>query len=137
MSVLKVGDQFTSELVVEEKHTAAAFGSGNILVFSTPMMIGLMENAALNCAQLNLSSELSTVGTYVNVKHVAATPIGQKVTATATLVSIEGKKLEFRVEAFDEIEKIGEGMHGRYIIDAAKFLDKVNLKTTDSKSISK
>ena len=137
MSILKVGDQFTSELVVEEKHTAAAFGSGNILVFSTPMMIGLMENAALKCAQLNLSSELSTVGTYVNVKHVAATPIGQKVTATATLVSIEGKKLEFRVEAFDEIEKIGEGMHGRYIIDAAKFLDKVNLKTTDSKSISK
>ena len=137
MSILKVGDQFTSELVVEEKHTAAAFGSGNILVFSTPMMIGLMENAALNCAQLNLSSELSTVGTYVNVKHVAATPIGQKVTAIATLVSIEGTKLEFRVEAFDEIEKIGEGMHGRYIIDAAKFLDKVNLKSTDSKSISK
>jgi len=137
MSILKVGDQFTSELVVEEKHTAAAFGSGNILVFSTPMMIGLMENAALNCAQLNLSSELSTVGTYVNVKHVAATPIGQKVTATATLVSIEGKKLEFRVEAFDELEKIGEGMHGRYIIDAAKFLEKVNLKSTDSKSISK
>ncbi|HAS72800.1 MAG TPA: hypothetical protein DCS67_01490, partial [Clostridiales bacterium UBA8960] len=77
MHRLKIGDQFTSELIVEEKHTAAAFGSGNIHVFSTPMMIGLMENAALNCAQLGLDEQWSTVGTTVDIKHMAATPLGQ------------------------------------------------------------
>lgn len=130
MHHLKVGDKFTSELIVEEKHTAAAFGSGNINVFSTPMMIGLMENAALNCAQSGLEQEYSTVGTMVDIKHLAATPIGQKVKATAELIEVEDKKLLFKVEAFDEQEKIGEGLHGRYIIHAEKFLEKINRKAT-------
>lgn len=129
MHSLKIGDRFTTELIVEEKHTAAAFGSGNILVFSTPMMIGLMENAALNCAQKGLEPVESTVGTFVNVKHIAATPVGQKVTATAELIEINDKKLLFKVEAHDALEKIGEGTHGRYIIHAEKFLDKVNRKS--------
>ncbi len=125
---LNVGDRFESELIVEEKHTAAAFGSGSIFVFSTPMMIGLMENAALKCAEQKLESHLSTVGTFVDVKHIAATPMGQRVRAVAELMEIDQKKLLFKVEAYDEVEKIGEGMHGRYIIDAAKFLEKVNQK---------
>lgn len=131
MHQLKVGDKFTSELVVEEKHTAAAFGSGSIYVFSTPMMIGLMENAALKCADLGLETEFSTVGTYVDIKHLAATPMGQKVTATAELIEIEDKKLIFKVEAFDEQEKIGEGTHGRYIIHIEKFLSRVNQKSSN------
>ena len=125
---LKIGDRFESELIVEEKHTAAAFGSGSIFVFSTPMMIGLMENAALKCAAEKLESHLSTVGTFVDVKHIAATPMGQKVRAVAELMEIDRKKLLFRVEAYDEVEKIGEGLHGRYIIDAAQFLEKANQK---------
>ncbi len=125
---LKVGDKFTSELVVEEKHTAAAFGSGSIFVFSTPMMIGLMENAALKCAETGLPEGQSTVGTFVNVKHMSATPMNMKVTATATLIEIDGKKLTFEVVAFDEKEKIGEGTHGRYVIDSEKFLKRVNEK---------
>lgn len=125
---LKVGDKFTSELVVEEKHTAAAFGSGSIFVFSTPMMIGLMENAALKCAEAGLPEGQSTVGTFVNVKHMSATPMNMKVTATATLIEIDGKKLTFEVVAFDEKEKIGEGTHGRYVIDSEKFLKRVNEK---------
>lgn len=129
MHTLKIGDKFTSELIVEDKHTAAAFGSGNILVFSTPMMIGLMENAALNCAQSGLESVYSTVGTFLDVKHIAATPIGHKVTAIAELIEIDGKKLLFRVEAYDEVEKIGDGTHGRYIINAEKFLERVNNKS--------
>ncbi len=124
-----IGDTFTSELIVEEKHTAAAFGSGNLLVFSTPMMIGLMENAALNCAQSSLENGYSTVGTSLDIKHLAATPIGQKITATAELIEVSEKKLTFKVEAFDEVEKIGEGMHGRYIIDSKKFLDRVKQKS--------
>ncbi|GAU76099.1 hypothetical protein F3D3_0696 [Fusibacter sp. 3D3] len=126
--MLKIGDQFISELIVEEKHTAAAFGSGTIFVFSTPMMIGLMENAALKCAQVGLSEGQSTVGTFVNVKHMAATPMNMKVKAIATIIEIDGKKLTFAVEAFDEKEKIGEGTHGRYVIDAEKFLKRVNEK---------
>lgn len=125
---LKVGDRFESELIVEEKHTAAAFGSGSIFVFSTPMMIGLMENAALKCAGEGLPEGQSTVGTFVNVKHLAATPMNMKVRAVATLTEIEGKKLTFQVEAYDEKEKIGEGTHGRYVIDSEKFLKRVNEK---------
>lgn len=128
MHHLKIGDQFTSELIVEERHTAAAFGSGNLFVFSTPMMIGLMENAALKCAEAGLEEAFSTVGTHVDVKHMAATPMGQKVTATAELIEIDDKKLLFKVEAYDEVEKIGEGLHGRYIIHAEKFLKRVNQK---------
>lgn len=129
MTQLKIGDRFESTLIVEEKHTAAAFGSGSIFVFSTPMMIGLMENAALMCAQAKLESPYSTVGTFVDVKHIAATPMGQKVSAIAELIEMDQKKLLFKVEAFDENEKIGEGLHGRYIIDSVKFLEKVNQKS--------
>jgi len=128
MSKLTIGDTFTSELIVEEKHTAVAFGSGNLFVFSTPMMIGLMENAALNCVQLNLEQGFTTVGTYLEVKHLAATPMGQRVSATATLIEIVDKKLTFKIEAFDAAEKIGEGVHGRAIIDSEKFLKRVALK---------
>lgn len=128
MHHLKIGDNFTSKLTVEEKHTAAAFGSGSIYVFSTPMMIGLMENAALKCAQLGLDEGLSTVGTSVNIKHLAATPMGQEVCATAELIGIDGKKLTFKVTAKDENELIGEGEHERFIIDSEKFLSRVNAK---------
>ena len=69
MHRLEINDQYTSELLVEHAHTAAAFGSGDILVFSTPMMIGLMENAALKCAELKLEEGFSTVGTMVHIKH--------------------------------------------------------------------
>jgi predicted thioesterase len=128
MHRLNVGDTYTSELIVEEKHTAAAFGSGSILVFSTPMMIGLMENAALKCAEKSLDPGYSTVGMSVDIVHIAATPMGQKVKAVAELVGIEGKKLTFKIEAYDEIEKIGEGRHERYIIHVEKFMGKVEEK---------
>lgn len=131
MHRLKIGDHFTSELIVEEKHTAAAFGSGNIYVFSTPMMIGLMENASLKCAQSGLDDEWSTVGTTVDIKHLAATPMGQRVVATAELIEIDDKKLLFKVSAHDENGLIGEGLHGRYIIHVEKFLSRVNRKTSE------
>lgn len=128
MHHLKINDQYTSELQVEIHHTAAAFGSGDILVFSTPMMIGLMENAALKCAEQKLDDGFSTVGTMVNIKHMAATPVGQCVKATAVLVEIQDKKLIFEVSAYDEVEKIGEGTHERFIIQKEKFLSRVQNK---------
>lgn len=122
---MKIGMTYTSTLIVEEKHTAHAFGSGEIFVFSTPMMIGLMENAAMNCAQEDLTEELGTVGISVNIKHLAATPMGQEVKATATIEEVDGKRLVFKVEAFDEKQKIGEGVHERFVINKEKFLKKV------------
>lgn len=123
---LEKGNQYESVLIVEEKHTAKAFGSGDLYVFSTPMMVALMENAAMKSAELG---GYATVGTSLNVKHIAATPMGHKVRAIAELIEIEGKKLVFRVTAFDEKEKIGEGVHERFIIDVEKFMKKVGMKT--------
>lgn len=114
---------------VTDKDTAKAFGSGGVDVYATPMMIGLMENAALNAVEQFLPEGYATVGINLNVKHLAATPIGMKVTAKAQLLEIDGKKLIFKVEAFDEVEKIGEGIHERFIISLQKFIDKANKKS--------
>lgn len=119
---LKVGMKAKVEHLVGEKDTAASFGSGNVLVYATPMMIGLMENAALKAVDPHLPEGLATVGTHLDVKHTAATPVGMKVWAEAELIEIEGKKLKFRIEAYDEKDKIGEGLHSRYIIHVEKFI---------------
>lgn len=127
---LTVGLEAKVELVVQQKDTAEAFGSGGVKVFATPLMIGLMENAALKAVDPILPTGFATVGTQLDVKHMAATPIGMKASARAELVEIDGKRLVFKVEAYDEVEKIGEGMHERYIIQMEKFLSKVNSKAS-------
>ena len=116
--------------IVSEDDTAVKFGSGGVRVFATPMMVALMENAALNAVDPHLGEDSATVGLSLNVKHLAATPVGMKVTAVAELISIEGKKLTFKVEAYDEQEKIGEGIHERYIIKLSKFLERAAQKTS-------
>lgn len=118
----RVGMKFTEEVIVNEEDTAIAFGSGNISVFSTPRMIGLMESASLNIVDPLLPEEYNTVGIYLEVKHLAATPVGMKVKAIAELVEIDGKKLKFIVKVYDEIEKIGEGYHSRFVIKVADFI---------------
>jgi predicted thioesterase len=123
---LKIGMKYESALVVEEKHTAFAYGSGLLYVFSTPAMIGLIENAALNCVDKKIGEKYSTVGIHLDIKHIAATKMGKKVFATAELIEINGKKLLFKVKAFDEDKKIGEGYHSRYIIDFEEFMKQVN-----------
>ncbi len=127
---LTIGQQAKVELMVQQKDTAEAFGSGGVKVFATPLMIGLMENAALKAVDPTLPEGFATVGTHLDVKHIAATPIGMKATAIAELIEIDGKRLVFKVEAFDEVEKIGEGLHERYVINMDKFLSKVNEKGT-------
>tara|TARA_Y100001933_G_C18915601_1_gene528708 strand:+ start:541 stop:930 length:390 start_codon:yes stop_codon:yes gene_type:complete len=128
MSELKVGLVYETKKIVEEADTAAKFGSGGIYVFATPMMIGIMENAAMNCVAEALSQEESTVGIHLDVKHMAATPMGMEVRAVAELIEIDGKKLKFKVEAFDEKRKIGEGTHDRFIINVDKFMSRLEEK---------
>jgi len=122
---LEVGISFIAEKIVTESDTAAAMGSGSVTVFATPAMILLMELAARNAVQAILPDGITTVGTVVNVQHLAATPLGAKVTATAILRQIDGRKLTFEVEASDESSIIGKGIHERVIIDIERFMAKL------------
>jgi len=126
---LKTGMTARIERTVTDEDTAVRFGSGEVSVFATPMMIALMEKAALSAVDPQLPAGYATVGTTVEISHLAATPVGMQVYATAELVEINGKKLKFKIEAFDEKEKIGEGWHGRYIIQTEKFLESTRKKT--------
>lgn len=113
---------------VGEKDTAIEHGSGSVAVYATPAMIGLMEGAAMRAAAARLPEGWTTVGTNLSVCHIAATPLGLNVRATAELVEIEGKKLKFNVRAFDEKEKIGEGTHERCIVQIDRFVQRAQSK---------
>ena len=128
---LKVGLIGSAEVLVSENNTAKTMGSGALDVFATPAMIALMEKAASLALKTFIDEECSTVGTMINVKHMAATPIGMNVTARAELLEIDGKRLVFTVEAFDGKGKIGEGLHERFVINAQKFISKANSKLNE------
>ncbi len=121
------GQKGEKQVVVNETNTAKAYGSGLINVFATPAMVGLMENTAHTSIQEFLPQGMVTVGIEINVKHIKATPLGMKVTCNSILEKVEGKRLFFNVEAFDEVGKIGEANHIRYIVDAVKFVEKLKL----------
>ncbi len=110
---------------VVHENTAAAVGAGGVEVFGTPMMVALMENAAWRTVAAHLGEGYVTVGTMVNIRHLAATPIGQKVRAVAELIEIDGRRLVFKVEAYDERQKIGDGQHERFIVKLDKFLSRI------------
>ena len=113
---------------VTDKNTAAAWGSGGIDVYATPAMVALMECTAYAAVQSLLPPGWSTVGTELNIQHLSATPLGMKVNARAELLAVDGRALSFKVEAFDEAGKIGEGTHSRFIVEVKKFLAKVEGK---------
>lgn len=119
---LSIGLKYKEEKTVSMNDTAKVFGSGAAEVFATPMMIGLMEAAAMNAVKSHLPEGHSTVGISVNIRHMSATAVGKKVWAIAELVETDRKRLVFKVEAFDEDKKIGEGTHERFIIDEQKFM---------------
>lgn len=125
---LAIGLKASKSLTVTNQHTASSLGSGLLDVFSTPTMVALMEGTAMETVQSHLPEGYGTVGISLNIKHIAATPLGMKVTAKAELIEMNGKRLLFRVEAYDEKELIGEGTHERYIIEESKFLAKVEGK---------
>ncbi len=117
-----------SEMFVREENTARHLGSGNVAVLATPEMVRLMEKAAVAAVDHLLPDGYRTVGVEVDVRHLAATPVGMRVRAQAELAAVEGRKLTFRVEAFDEVERIGEGEHKRAIIDLERFTERVEAK---------
>jgi fluoroacetyl-CoA thioesterase len=115
-------------VVVTADNIADKFGNAGAKVFATPMLVALIEQAAINTVKHYLPEGEGTVGTKVDIAHLAATPVGMSVRATAKLVEIAGKKLVFDIEAFDDREKVGQGRHERYIINTESFLGKVTAK---------
>ncbi len=125
---LKPGLTGTSEIVVGTRDTAPHVGSGKIGVLATPIMVNLMEAAALQAVERFMPPGHQTVGTHLDVKHFAATPVGMRVTARAELVKVEGRTLTFRLRAEDEREPIGEGVHERLIINVERFDQRMQKK---------
>ena len=125
---LKPGLSGTAEIVVGTRDTAPHVGSGKIGVLATPIMVNLMESAALQAVERFMPPGYQTVGTHLDVKHFAATPVGLRVRAGAELVRIEGRTLTFRIHAEDERERIGEGVHERLIIDVERFDQRMQKK---------
>ena len=126
---LRVGMTNEVTLVVEKQHLASSKGSGIAEVFSTPDLLMIMEAACFKLVEEYLDEGQSTVGISANLKHMAATPLGMRVTSRCVLKEIDRKRLVFSVEVFDEVEKIGEGEHQRFIIDQDKFEKKAALKS--------
>ncbi len=120
---------YTSEMTVSEEHLACSVGSGEARVLSTPSLIALMENAAMNCAAPFLDEGETTVGTYIAAEHTSATPAGMKCFAKATLTGQNGRELCFEVLAYDEAGEIGKAKHRRFALNAAKFQSKADGKS--------
>lgn len=126
----------TPGLVAELSHTvtqadtASQWGSGLVPVFSTPALVGLMESCAVLALQGHLPQGQTSVGGRIDVRHLAATPVGMTVRACAELMRVEERKLTFNIEDWDNLEKVGEALHERYVIDAEKFIARAQAKGT-------
>ncbi len=126
--MVEIGIKGRLEETVTPEMSAARVGSGLVDVLATPMMISLVEKTCNESVLPYLDEGQGTVGTLVNVAHSAATPIGMRVWCESELVEVDRRRLVFKVKAFDECGPIGEGTHERFIIDTAKFIEKVRTK---------
>ena len=125
---ITVGLKGTAESFVDREDTAREVGSGDLLVYATPCMVALMEGAACEALAPVLKETETTVGTMLNIVHIAATPVGLEVRAEAEVTAVEGRVITFSVTAFDESGEIGRGTHKRVLVNSQKFLDKVYAK---------
>ena len=124
---MKIGQTYTSQLLVEERHLAINVGSGDLPVLATPVMVMLMENAAMKSVADTIAGDETTVGAQVSVSHLRPTPLADTVNATATLVEIDGRKLTFRGIAEDSQGLVGEGTHVRYIVNHERCVSNITL----------
>lgn len=118
----------TSQTVVDESNLATALGSGTVAVFGTPAMVALMEEAAVSALSSVLPADLTSVGIYLEIHHLAATPPGIAVQATAIVKEVDGRVVTFELNASDGAEPIGRGIHRRVIVDQARFLQRAQEK---------
>ncbi|HET7191094.1 MAG TPA: thioesterase family protein [Pseudolabrys sp.] len=129
MRPIPVGAKGTYSLRVAPAHLASQFKDAALPpVFATPMMVTAMENAALNAVRDYLEPNESAVGTAVNIRHLAATPVGHRVTAEAVVTKVDGRRIEFNVSAHDEIEEIGNGTHERMVVDLGRLAQRLDAK---------
>ena len=123
-----IGTKCRLEQTVSADMTAQTLGSGDLPVLGTPFMLALMENASLNCLASFLPPEQSSVGTFLDVRHTAPTPVGMKITVEAELYDANDRTIMFKVRAWDEAGPIGEGTHTRVIVDRERFMAKCSAK---------
>ncbi len=123
--MIETGTNYTQSKVVELKDTAFVYGSGKLEVFATPALAAFMENTAVKCLEGLLDAGTDTVGIEINIQHIKATAVGKTVSCKATVVRVEGRKIGFDIEAWDEAGKIGQATHDRFIIDPHKFMSKI------------
>ncbi len=128
MKEVQVGTKGTASTMVDATKLAVTVKSGSLPVFSTPMMVALMEQAACDALSKFLDEEETSVGTSVTILHVAATPSGVQVSAEAEVTAVSGREITFRVTANDRCGLIGEGTHKRFVVHAESFLEKANAK---------
>jgi fluoroacetyl-CoA thioesterase len=132
LSAIRPGLSGTAELVVRPEDTAPRVGSGRVAVLATPVMINLIEAAALAAVEHLLPAGHQSLGIHLDVRHFAATPVGLTVTARAEVAAVEGRTVTFRVEARDECEPIGDGTHQRVVVNVARFDARVQRKVRDA-----
>lgn len=130
--MIEVGMKKETKTVVENNMTAASMGSGALEVLATPYMIALMEGTAQAAVQESLEDGQGTVGTHIDVKHLAATPVGMEITCIAEVTEVDRRRVVFSVKAYDEVELIGEGTHERFVINNEKFFGKCRGKLNAS-----
>jgi len=128
-NTLRIGLTGVATAIVGKENTADKFEKDMVPAFATPMLVSLMDNAAYNAVKNHLSEGYESVGTRISISHIAATPPGMKVSARATLVEIYRNRLVFEAEAFDEVEKIGEGKLERFVVKRDRFLLKLDQKS--------
>jgi predicted thioesterase len=131
---LRAGMTFEKSMIVTEAHSARHLAGSGLAVFSTPELVRFVEGCALEGARPFLMDGQDTVGTHVDIRHLAATPVGMRVTARCTLLAIDRRRLKFNFEVHDELDKIGEGAHERFIIDREKQQDRLQEKLARWKS---
>jgi fluoroacetyl-CoA thioesterase len=125
---VKAGLKGQAEILVGEEQTAPRVGSGRVRVLATPVMINMMEAAALDAIEALLPPGHQSLGTHLDVGHYAATPVGMTLRATAEVTAVEGRTVTFRVEAFDDKERVGDGTHTRVVVNVERFDQRIQRK---------